>query len=775
MSKAIVNTLESLETGEQFDVRDIAQLSAGYQRQKNQIFLELRRLAAEAGFNLVDGSFEEGGVLNELDDVLWYQANGKYYSWGTDEVKGVPANSTPATTGGIGATAWVDRTDVTLRSEINLVQRTFSSVSEMKSSLNSSDIGKPVEWLSYYSGWAATISGGSGGNKGVVVPAGTGVADDGSIFDTVSGVQVVAFFDSEVSVAQFGAVGDEDDTVKIQRAIEFASTKGKLVFEKKTYDISPKINHILWVYGKSDFIIDGNGCTLRYSSGRALNILDSKRIKVFDITFETLGTANAGIVVHCSSNGAGIDFDLEQWTDGIFEADDYRTEDIYISDVYVPHTTALACIYVGFAHDGAKDKGTTAGMVRNVVIDNCDLRNSTYHGVSCAFTKGLRVRNTYFNGNLGYCVDMSSATVHSSVEDCIGDNVVFAVKVQSAYSRDGSYNTPTGIVHNVGCNISRNSFIQQNIAYASGVTTWMILDSGIGTIIEDNTVYSSSTYFVYARGTKTTSRDNKINLIHDVTWNSIRVFGYYIAAFDTLGTNVAVRLGSNSLKVSGDVLISNKVSGSAAVVGGYKLYVDDPVSVTSIDLSGLFTEVFYINHAGNNNSIRNLSLYDSNIFSSGLIAVLRSSFTPTSQVQCKLLHVSGNTMKNVFAIIDSVNNTNFDDIHITDNSVEMAGVGIINSVYDGSRVDRLECCNNRFEFNTSADTHIVRSNILAHSVISNNHMVATASANKRIFYGYGTSPETLNIAAVGNVHTSFDGSMLNTTLPFNTYNQVALF
>ena len=79
----------------------------------------LKRVASEAGFNLVDGSFEEGGVLDSADDVLWYQADGKYYNWFNGSAQTVAAGSTPETTGGIGAGAWVDRTDVTLRSELS--------------------------------------------------------------------------------------------------------------------------------------------------------------------------------------------------------------------------------------------------------------------------------------------------------------------------------------------------------------------------------------------------------------------------------------------------------------------------------------------------------------------------------------------------------------------------------------------------------------------------------------------------------------------------------
>ena len=84
-------------------------------------FQQMKRLATEAGFNLVDGSFEEGAVVSESNDVVWYQSDGKYYGWGgTIPVGGyiVPAGSTPATTGGIGAGAWVDRTDATLRAEL---------------------------------------------------------------------------------------------------------------------------------------------------------------------------------------------------------------------------------------------------------------------------------------------------------------------------------------------------------------------------------------------------------------------------------------------------------------------------------------------------------------------------------------------------------------------------------------------------------------------------------------------------------------------------------
>ena len=77
-----------------------------------------KRLAAEAGLNLVDGSFEEGAEITSSSDVVWWQAGSAIYSWHLNEAKTVPAGSTPETTGGIGAGAWVDRTDVTLRDQL---------------------------------------------------------------------------------------------------------------------------------------------------------------------------------------------------------------------------------------------------------------------------------------------------------------------------------------------------------------------------------------------------------------------------------------------------------------------------------------------------------------------------------------------------------------------------------------------------------------------------------------------------------------------------------
>lgn len=76
------------------------------------------RFAAELGLTLVAGSFEEGATLTSPTQALLCFAEKAIYTWGGPFNKMVGINSTPATSGGIGAGAWVDKTDVTLRGEL---------------------------------------------------------------------------------------------------------------------------------------------------------------------------------------------------------------------------------------------------------------------------------------------------------------------------------------------------------------------------------------------------------------------------------------------------------------------------------------------------------------------------------------------------------------------------------------------------------------------------------------------------------------------------------
>jgi len=65
-----------------------------------------------------DFDFSTGYTITDSRQLLFYPTNQTYYQWNGALPKVVPTGSTPETTGGIGAGAWVDRSDVTLRSEL---------------------------------------------------------------------------------------------------------------------------------------------------------------------------------------------------------------------------------------------------------------------------------------------------------------------------------------------------------------------------------------------------------------------------------------------------------------------------------------------------------------------------------------------------------------------------------------------------------------------------------------------------------------------------------
>lgn len=193
-----------------------------------------KRLAAEAGLNMV-GSFLLGGTVTNVGDVVFYETDGKYYGWGGSLPKVVPAGSTPATSGGIGAGAWIDRTSAALRDDINVVVKRFDNVADMVAD-SALLVGQLVETTSYYAGWAATNYCAAGGNTYEIVAGGTGAADGGSYINLTNGLQAKATFPNGVSFRKFGAHPDisdtTDDYLPVKSAITYAYKNNAEINEK---------------------------------------------------------------------------------------------------------------------------------------------------------------------------------------------------------------------------------------------------------------------------------------------------------------------------------------------------------------------------------------------------------------------------------------------------------------------------------------------------------------------------------------------------------------
>lgn len=89
------------------------------------------RAMAEVGITVVAGSFEKGAVVTSTNEGVYQESTGKVYSWFTDATITVPAGTSPQNFGGINATAWSDKTDLTLRSDLEAGGKTINDLANI--------------------------------------------------------------------------------------------------------------------------------------------------------------------------------------------------------------------------------------------------------------------------------------------------------------------------------------------------------------------------------------------------------------------------------------------------------------------------------------------------------------------------------------------------------------------------------------------------------------------------------------------------------------------
>ena len=80
-----------------------------------------QQIIMDMGFQPLSGSFQTGATITARNQTLYDEVSHVFYAWGGVIPDGgyvVPAGSTPATTGGVGAGAWVNRSDAGLFSAI---------------------------------------------------------------------------------------------------------------------------------------------------------------------------------------------------------------------------------------------------------------------------------------------------------------------------------------------------------------------------------------------------------------------------------------------------------------------------------------------------------------------------------------------------------------------------------------------------------------------------------------------------------------------------------
>lgn len=95
----------------------------------------LRRTYAEAGYNMVAGSFEMGGTVVNINDVLLYEKEGKAYSWGGTLPKVVASGSSPHI--GTDAVLWSDKSNTVLIDQIAAHNNDASAHPQLRSFITS--------------------------------------------------------------------------------------------------------------------------------------------------------------------------------------------------------------------------------------------------------------------------------------------------------------------------------------------------------------------------------------------------------------------------------------------------------------------------------------------------------------------------------------------------------------------------------------------------------------------------------------------------------------
>lgn len=493
-----------------------------------------KRLAAEAGLNLVDGSFEEGAVLTGSDDVIWWQAGAAIYGWHLDESKTIAAGSTPTNIG----TDWIDKSESALRNDINIVQKRFACVADMVAD-TSLKVGQLVEWVGYYTGWAATTAGAIGGNRAVIVPAGTGTADGGSYFNLSNGLQAKALFlNSTADIACFGAVCDgvSDDTVFISKAI---ASGIKLLKSKKTRVV--RITDTLSI--SSDYVtLDFEGGTLLLDDATLIKshiklgdgVTQRNGIKVKNITFTRQQRATAGYAIDsdyigvCEISGNRIYGDNKIWR-GIRL---YRSTITSILSNYIDNCVSLGIYLLGLSTTGANK--TIDTEIRSNRIEGGVIALSTYD-----FVEGLFCRDNIFFNTSGPCVSIDASTNANGLSsfklqendfDTSASSGLYIDKVNNVQITGNWFSNTTGDSLQVkelvdSCLVSDNQFYPSAIAINSygtnvridsniisgGTTNIAVNPSSNNTRISNNTLSHGQYAINLSTATNTHVVSNSIN------------------------------------------------------------------------------------------------------------------------------------------------------------------------------------------------------------------------------------------------------------------------
>lgn len=198
------------------------------------------RSAAESGYNIVAGSFEEGGTLINANDVLWSKKLNKIFSG--------PAGTVTAGTNPVSGGGFVDVSSV-IGSTLQL-----SAVADTKNPTGTEVVAKKIDRSFRYS----------------IIPNSGALGDGDILIDRVDGAQAQMSIDGALDVKAFYRPGRSDQQV-LQAALDYAAGKsGNWVVA-----VTPKADGTAWGFDElhigSSTVFQGHGGRLRLNDGVCSN------------------------------------------------------------------------------------------------------------------------------------------------------------------------------------------------------------------------------------------------------------------------------------------------------------------------------------------------------------------------------------------------------------------------------------------------------------------------------------------------------------------------
>lgn len=414
----------------------------------------LRRSYAEAGYNLVDGSFEAGGTLVNTNDVLLQERTGKAFSG--------PAGTVAAGTVPSGPN-YINRGDETLRSDLANPDKGAALVA--RASIYIRSVAE-LEALSLAEGVNVYLT--EDGRAGdFVVKTGTPPSDPqkGIYIVLANGNYAERVEKERLYVTWFGAVGDgsTDDTASINGAITLAGNYGTIVFPDglKSFLITSELIQLegqQWVFEggqRASKLLKGyNGNVVQMATlGRMISpfvdgngafftgtniVIKSGTFSQYLENVRTVKSVGPGILFETNAGGGnrinGIEGDTTDpenvgvialtedttavprfWNDvylsgGIIDitggGNGLAVSNFYIRDIITGYTGTTRSAIYKFSNGRLADLGATTtitaadgfynnvSFASNVTLDDCQGVKFT---PTCTFTSITENRNSRFN------------------------------------------------------------------------------------------------------------------------------------------------------------------------------------------------------------------------------------------------------------------------------------------------------------------------------------------------------------------------------------------